>query len=228
MVLVIPCRCILLNIENKDTTESITSASYLDLLLLIGMNGQLNTSIYDKRDDFNFHITNFPFLSSFIPSSPAYVLIPQLIRYARACFSYECFILRVRRLSSMLFKQGYVKRLKSSFRKFYGRYGDLIQQYEPSLSQMLDDILTLDQLQWLPNRSDFPPISRPWYRAWPWPNYEWFPSWPWIICNGYGMRAGNAYPFGHLVPSFLLGTCLCSNCWDQFSRTCSVFSRLVT
>ena len=28
--------------------------------------------IYDKRDDFNFHITNFPFLSSNIPSSPAY------------------------------------------------------------------------------------------------------------------------------------------------------------
>ena len=26
----------------------------------------------------------------------------------------------------------------------------------------------------------------------------------------------------------LLGTCLCSNCWYQFSRTCLVFSRLFT
>ena len=44
-----------------------------------------------KRDDFNFHITNFPFLSSNIQSSPAYgVFISQLIRYARACSSYEC------------------------------------------------------------------------------------------------------------------------------------------
>ena len=44
------------------------------------------------------------------------------------CSSYECFILRARRLSSNLLKQGYlVERLKSSFRKFYGRYGDLIQ-----------------------------------------------------------------------------------------------------
>ena len=34
---------------------------------------QLHTSIYDKRDDFNFHITNFPFLSSNIPTSPAYM-----------------------------------------------------------------------------------------------------------------------------------------------------------
>ena len=92
-------------LEIKDTTESTTSASDLDLLLSIGRDGQLHTSIYDKRDDFNFHITNFPFLSSNIPSSPAYdVFISQLIRYARACSSYGCFILRARRLSSKLLK----------------------------------------------------------------------------------------------------------------------------
>ena len=44
--------------------------------------------------------------------------------------------------SNKLLEQGYVKeRLKSSLRKFYGRYGDLIKQYEVSLSQMLNDIL---------------------------------------------------------------------------------------
>ena len=102
-----------------------------------------------KRDDFNFHITNFPFLSSNIPSSPAYgVFISQLIRYARACSSYECFILRAARLSSKLLGQGYVmERLKSSLRKFYGRYGDLIKHYEVSLSQMLHDILGHDHIQ---------------------------------------------------------------------------------
>ena len=107
-------------LEIKDTTESTASASYLDLLLSIGRDGQLHTTIYDKRDDFNFHVTNFPFLRSNIPSSPAYgVFISQLIRYVRACSSYECFILRARRLSSKLLKQGYlVERLKSSFRKF--------------------------------------------------------------------------------------------------------------
>ena len=40
-------------LEIKDTTESPTSASYLDLLLSIGRDGQLHTSIYDKPDDFN-------------------------------------------------------------------------------------------------------------------------------------------------------------------------------
>ena len=104
------------------------------------------------------------------------------------------------------------------------RYGDLIQQYEVSLSRMLNGILTLDQ-QWLPNQSDFPPISWPWYRPWPSPNHEWC---PWSICNGCGMPAGNAYPSGHLVPSSHFGTYLCSNCWDQIHRTCHVFTRLFT
>ena len=124
-------------------TESNTFASYVDLLLSIGKDGQLHTSIYDKRDDFNFHITNFPFLSSNIPTSPPYgVFITQLIRYAGACSSYGCFILRATRLSNKLLEQGYVtKRLKSSLRRFYGRYWDLIKQYEVSLSPMLNDIL---------------------------------------------------------------------------------------
>ena len=170
---------------NNWLLPSIMSVYFRSLcFVFLGFFGQLHTSIYDKRDDFNFHITNFPFLSSNIPSSPAYgVFISQLIRYARACSSYECFILRARRLSSKLLKQGYlVECLKSSFRKFYGRYEDLVEQYGVTLSRMLNAILTLDQ-QWLPYRSDFPPISWPLYRAWPSPNYGWF---PWSICNGCG------------------------------------------
>ena len=81
----------------KDTTGSITSASYLELLLSIGRDGEPHTFIYGKRDDFNFHIINLSFLSSNIPSAPVYgIFISQLVRYARACSSYECFILRAR------------------------------------------------------------------------------------------------------------------------------------
>ena len=46
-------------LEIKDTTESNTSASYLDLLLSIGRDGQLRTSLYDKRDDFNSILQTF-------------------------------------------------------------------------------------------------------------------------------------------------------------------------
>ena len=151
----------------SDTPESNTSASYLDLLLSIESDGQLRTSLYDKRDDFNFHITNFPFLSSNIPSSPAYgVFISQLIRYARVWPSYECFILRAAQLSSKLVGHGYVmERLKSSLRKFYGRYGDLIKHYEVSLSQMLHDILGHDRIQWHPQLISLYTNLRTYYRT---------------------------------------------------------------
>ena len=60
-------------LEIKDISESNTSASYLELLLSIDREGQPHTSLYNKSDDLNFNITNFPFLSSNvnIPSSPA-------------------------------------------------------------------------------------------------------------------------------------------------------------
>ena len=79
---------------------------------------------------------------------PPMAFLSQLIRYARACSSYECFILRAVRLSNKLLGQGYVKEcLKSSLRKFYGRYGDLTKQYEVPLSRMLHDILNDDHIQ---------------------------------------------------------------------------------
>jgi hypothetical protein len=34
--------------------------------------GQISTQIYDKRDDFNFKIINFPNMCTNIPASPAY------------------------------------------------------------------------------------------------------------------------------------------------------------
>ena len=135
-----------------DTTEGGASASCLGLLLSVGGGGRLRTSLCDRRDDFNFHIANFPFLSGSVPSSPAYgVFVSQLIRYARACSSCGCFILRAMRLSNKLLGQGYVKeRLKSSLGRFYGRYGDLTKQYEVPLSRMLRDILDDDHIQWHP------------------------------------------------------------------------------
>jgi hypothetical protein len=81
----------------KDTTECSTSASYLDVLLKLDTNGKITTQLYDKRDDFNFSIVNFPYLCSNIPASPVYgVYILQLILYARACSTYNQFLVRGR------------------------------------------------------------------------------------------------------------------------------------
>ena len=40
--------------------------------------------MYDKRDDFDFEIVNFPFLDGDAPRAASYgVYIPQLIRFAK-------------------------------------------------------------------------------------------------------------------------------------------------
>jgi hypothetical protein len=49
------------------TTDTASSVSFLDLYLEFDDSGQLSTKIYDKRDDFNFKIINFPNMCSKIP-----------------------------------------------------------------------------------------------------------------------------------------------------------------
>ena len=80
----------------------------MDLYLEFDDSGQLSTKIYDKRDDFNFKIINFPNMCSNIPASPAYgVYISQLIRYARASSNYSDFLERHPHLRNRLLDQGY-------------------------------------------------------------------------------------------------------------------------
>ena len=56
-----------LNKANASDTE----AAFLDLNLSIH-NDIVFTKIYDKRDDFNFDIVNFPFFDGDVPQRPSY------------------------------------------------------------------------------------------------------------------------------------------------------------
>ena len=70
-----------LNKANSSDTE----APFLDLNLPI-TKGILSSKIYDKRDDINFEIVNFPFLDGDVLRFTSYgVYISQLIRFARVC-----------------------------------------------------------------------------------------------------------------------------------------------
>ena len=96
--------------------------------------------LYDKRDDFDFHVVNFPYLSSNIPSGPSDgVYISQLIRYARCCSHYDDFRYRHKCLVDRLLSQGYIAlRLEKFFKKFYGRYQELIEKYQRSVNVMVN------------------------------------------------------------------------------------------
>ena len=66
---------------NKANTSD-TEAPFLDLHLSIS-NGFVSSKIYDKNDDFDFDIVNFPFLDGDVPRRPSNgVYISQLIRFA--------------------------------------------------------------------------------------------------------------------------------------------------
>ena len=75
-----------LNVKKADRSDD--QANYLDLISVISNNDRLYTKLYDKCDDFNFHIVDFLFMSSNVPSDPSHgVYISQLIRYTR-CYTH--------------------------------------------------------------------------------------------------------------------------------------------
>ena len=55
-------------LQLNKANESDAEVSVLDLHLSIS-DGSVKTKIYDKRDDFDFDIVNFPFLDGDVPRS---------------------------------------------------------------------------------------------------------------------------------------------------------------
>ena len=87
-----------LNKANASDTE----AAFLDLHLSIS-NDIVSTKIYDKRDNADFEIVNFPFLDGDVPRSTSYgVYISQLIRFARASSYFADFNTRNKLLTQKL------------------------------------------------------------------------------------------------------------------------------
>ena len=59
-----------LTVEKANKSDHL--ADYLDLTFIMDSGGKLSTRLHEKRDDFHFHIINFPFRPSNIPSGPSY------------------------------------------------------------------------------------------------------------------------------------------------------------
>ena len=91
---------------NKANTSD-TEAAFLDMHLST-TNDIVSTKIYDKRDDFDFEIVNFPFLNGDVPRSTSYgVYISRLIRFATASSYVADFNICNKLLTQKLLKQGY-------------------------------------------------------------------------------------------------------------------------
>ena len=121
-------------LEVKETTDTASSASFLDIFLEFDDSGQLSTKIYDKRDDFSFEIINFPNMCSNIPASPAY--------YSS---NYSDFLKRHLHLRNRLLDQGYKTiRLIRSLKKFIFRY-NLVEIYSVSAETIISDAFSYSE-----------------------------------------------------------------------------------
>ena len=91
----------------------------------------INTSVYEKRDDFGFPIVNFPWLSGDIPRLPLYgIYISQLVRFARFCTSVLDFHSKNLQITSKLLTQGYrYHNLRKTFGKFFMSYFEILSQF---------------------------------------------------------------------------------------------------
>ena len=117
-----------------------TEAPFLDLHLSVA-NGFVSSKIYDKRDDFDFDIVNFPFLDGDVPRRASYgVYISQFIRFARVCNHVTDFNARNKCLTVKLLQQGYrYHKLRKTFSKFYRRHYELIFKYNVGLKTLLSE-----------------------------------------------------------------------------------------
>ena len=104
----------------------------MDLHLSI-LEGFVKTKIYDKRDDFDFDILNFPVLDDDVPRLTSYgVYISQLSSHV------ENFNTRNKVLTAKLLIQGYrYHTLRKAFSKFFRRHFDIVSKYNVGLKTLL-------------------------------------------------------------------------------------------
>ena len=133
--------------NQADIIEAFNLTSrYLDDLLNIDnpcFEGMVNASkIYDKRNDFDFDMVNFPFFGWRCSTLAFYngVYIFQLIRFARVCSHEDDFNARNKCLTAKLLKQGYrYNKLRKAFFKFYRRHYELILKFNVGLKSGLSE-----------------------------------------------------------------------------------------
>ena len=105
------------------------------------LGGFVKTILYDKRDDFDFDIVNFPFLDGDVPCSTSYgVYDSQLIRFTRVASHVDDFSNHNRNkvLTAKLLRLGErYHKLRKALAKLYRRHFDIVSKYNVGLKTLL-------------------------------------------------------------------------------------------
>jgi hypothetical protein len=152
-------------LEVKETTDTASSTSFLDLYLEFDDSGQLSTKIYEKRDvkmtfqeiriigtgpcianqlqDVNTICRRSWYIAAHVWKIYDFKIevVPLIIN-----FSTEYFLKRHLHLRNRLLDQGYQKiRLIRSLKKFIFRYQDLVEIYSVSAETMVNDAFSCSE-----------------------------------------------------------------------------------
>ena len=96
----------------------------------------MSSKIYDKRDDFDFDIVNFPFLDGDVPRSTSYRVY--ISRFARVSNYVADVNARNKSLTAQLLQQGNrYHKLRKTFSKLYRRHYGLVSKFNVGLKTLL-------------------------------------------------------------------------------------------
>ena len=109
--------------ELKNTNLSRDKCNFLDLTISI-YKGKFIYRSYDKRNDFDFKVVNYPNLAGNIPPSQSYgVFISQLLRFCNVNSSFKNFVSDVQHMVHTLCNQNFqYDTLLSRFGRFCNKY----------------------------------------------------------------------------------------------------------
>ena len=106
-----------------NTNLSPCKVTFLDLMITLHQ-GKFKNVLYDKRNDFDFSVISYPFISGNIPKIPAYgVYISQLLRICQVCSEFSGFKRETVNLHKKLLNQGFRRTsLIHKFKQFCAKY----------------------------------------------------------------------------------------------------------
>ena len=106
--------------------------------------GLFHTKFYEKRDNFDSEIVNFPYLDGDVPRRTSYgIYISQLIRFVRVSGHVTDLKTRNKLLTAKLLNQGYVyHKLRKAVSKCYRRHFDLVSKFNVGLKSLLKQDLS--------------------------------------------------------------------------------------
>ena len=127
----------------KSTNISRDTCTFLDLRVSV-FRGKFRYQSYDKRNEFNFNIANYPHLDGNIPVATSYgVYTSQLVRFCDINQGIKTFVANVKDMTAKFVRQGFLlDMLKNTYSKFHDKYLYKWSKFGKDISNFTGSIFT--------------------------------------------------------------------------------------